>query len=506
MELRIIRGSITEIESDALIVNLFEGVTIPGGATGAVDGALHGLISESIARKEISGKLMETAFLHTNGKIGPKRVLVIGLGKSEDFDLRAVRNVSGAAIRFLREKGARSVTTIVHGAGIGALGMKEAARAVVEGTIIGLYRSDLYKKQEEPRNEIETFTIVEQNENKMVDLSAGAREGRILAEATNDARTLSNEPSNRMTPTILAERALKVAEEFGLGIEVLDEKKIAELKMGGLLSVAQGSIEPPRFIILRYHAGKDKKTLALVGKGITFDSGGISLKPGEGMQHMKYDKSGAAAVIHAMRAISELKPDINVIGLVPATENMPGGSAYKPADVITCMSGKTVEVLNTDAEGRMILCDGLTYAVQEGADYIIDIATLTGACVVALGNDYTGIMGNNRELIDRLKESADISGERMWELPLPKEYKELLKSNFADLANIGNRWGGAIQGGIFLQEFVEDVPWIHMDIAGTADTCFSGGPASSDKYMSPGATGVGVRTMTTLAMMLAKGK
>lgn len=491
------------MESDALIVNLFEGVKSPGGATGAVDQALGGAISDIIAGGEITGKLMETALLHTFGKIAPKKVLVIGLGKSEDFDLEAVRKVAGAAVRFLRGKGVRTVTSIVHGAGIGGLDTKDAARAMVEGTILGLYDADLYRTSGDKPGQVESFTIVERDGAKIPAIEAGAREGRILADATNDARTLGNEPSNKMTPTILAERARAVAEKFGLGYEEFDEKRMAEMNMGGILSVAQGSCNPPRLIVLKYRAGDDKPTLGLVGKGITFDSGGISIKPSEGMGAMKFDMSGGGAVIQAMRAIAELKPDVNVIGVIPAAENMPSGCAYKPGDVITFSNGKTVEITTTDAEGRMLLGDAITYAVRQGANYLIDIATLTGGCVVALGHDITGVMGNDRELLDKLKTTSKLTGERLWELPLPADYKDMLKSSIADMTNAGGRWGSAIQGGLFLEEFAEKLPWVHMDIAGTAYTSKDeGSSAASSSYRTSGATGVGVRTMAMLAMRL----
>lgn len=499
MEVRVVLGSIAEIESDALVVNLFEGVTSPGGATGAVDRALGGVISDLIASGEITGKLNKTALIHTQGKMAPKRALVVGLGKSEDFDYIAAAKASGTAARFLREKGSRRITTIVHGAGIGGLDPKNAARAVVEGAIIGLYDGDLYKTSDEDKQaEIEQFTIVERDADKIEEFEAGAHEGRILAGAANDARNLANEPANRMTPTILAERAQETASKAGLEIEVLDQERMAELGMGGLMAVAQGSTQPPRLICMRYRGKDGGTTLGLVGKGLTFDSGGISIKPHEGMQDMKYDMSGGAAVIMAMKAIAELKPAINVIGIVPASENMPSGSAYKPGDVIRFYSGKTAEVITTDAEGRMILADALTYAVKQGATHLVDIATLTGSCAIALGNNITGVMGNNSEFTNDLAEAARLTGEKVWELPLPPEYKEQLKSEIADMKNVGTRYGGALTGGLFLKEFVEDLPWVHMDIAGTADS------DSEEPYRAKGATGVGTRMLAMLAVVMAK--
>lgn len=498
MELRVVRGSITEVESDALVVNLFEGVTSPGGATGAVDRALDGMITELIQADEISGKLNKTALLHTHGKIAPKRVLVAGLGKSDQFDYIAAAKAAGTAARFLRDKGARTVTSIVHGAGIGGLNPKDAARATVEGTIVGLYRGDLYKTPDEDRKEIEQFTIVERDTGKIPDIEAGLREGRILGDATNDARTLGNEPPNKMTPTMLADRTRETAEKAGLEIEVLDQQQMMELGMGGLLGVAQGSTQPPKLIILTYRAKGSRRTLGLVGKGLTFDSGGISIKSHEGLQHMKCDMTGGAAVIGTMKAIAELKPNVNVIGIVPATENMLSGSAYKPGDVIKFYNGKTAEIITTDAEGRMILADAMTYAIRQGATHLVDIATLTGSCAIALGTNITGIMGNNREFTERLAEAARLAGEQVWELPLPPEYKDQLKSEIADIKNLGAKYGGALTAGLFLQEFVEALPWVHMDIAGTADT------DSEEPYRAKGATGVGVRTLAMLAVRLAE--
>ncbi|MHB0912244.1 MAG: leucyl aminopeptidase [Armatimonadota bacterium] len=485
MDVRVETVSVTEVECDALVVNLFSGVKSPGGATGAVDAALGGAISEAAASGETTGKQGETTLFHT--KLPAKRVLVVGLGKPEEFDLNAVRKVSGQAAKFLREKGCKKIATIVHGAGIGGLDPADAARATVEGAILALYRGDLYKAEKE-RNEIETFTLVERDPEKARVFETAAREGKILADATNYTRTLGDEPANRMTPAELAECAAELG-PLGVEVRVMLPDEMRSLGMGGLLAVAQGSREPARFIVMRWRGGGRK--LALVGKGITFDSGGISIKPSKGMGDMKYDMTGGAAVIGAMRAIAALKPAIEVIGIVPATENMPSGSAYRPGDVITMMSGKTVEISTTDAEGRMILADALTYAVREGAECIVDVATLTGACVVALGKGITGVMSNDRELLGRLDEAADSAGERVWELPLPKDYKDLLKSNIADLKNAGNRWAGAIQGGLFLQEFVEGVPWVHMDIAGPSDT-------------KDGATGVGVRTLAMLAKKLSR--
>jgi leucyl aminopeptidase len=498
VEIRVMQGSITEVESDALVVNLFEGVTVPGGATGAVDRALGGKITELIQAGEITGKANKTALIHTFGKIAPKRILVVGLGKSEDFDYIASAKAAGSAAKFLRDKGVRTITSIVHGAGIGGFEPLDAARATVEGTIIALYRGGLYKTSDEDETEVESFTIVEMDPEKIPEFEAGALEGRVLADATNDARTLTNEPSNIMTPTALADHARQVAEEYNLDIVILDREQMEALGMGGLLSVAQGSAQPPKLICLSYKAEGERPTLGLIGKGITFDSGGISIKPSEGMMDMKCDMAGGASVIHAMRAIADLKPNINVIGVVPAAENMPSGSAFRPGDVIKCYSGKTVEIVTTDAEGRMIVADAITFAIEKGANYLVDIATLTGSCVVALGQNVTGIMGNDEWLMDNVTDAAMLAGEQVWELPMPCEYMEQLKSEIADVKNCGTRWGGALTGGLFLKEFAQDLPWVHMDIAGTSDS------DKDEPYRAKGATGVGVRTLALLAMRLGE--
>lgn len=503
MDIKIVNKSAIEHECNALIVNIFEGVKIPGGATGAVDNAIHGIISRLISEEEITGKLMETTLIYTDGMIRPDRVLVMGLGKSEDFGAREIRMVSGAAVRYLQNKGVKKVASIVHGAGIGGLDPTEAAQAMVEGALIGAYQSDFYKTPSS-KKAIETFDIVEFDVDKIPSIESGMNLGKIMGEAVNNARNLGNEPSSVVTPEFLAEYTKVIANYAGLTYEEIDSWKMLELGMNAIISVGKGSANEPKLLSLKYTVGENRPTLALVGKAVTFDSGGISLKPSAGMHGMKFDMAGGAAVIEAMRVIGELKPNINVIGLVPCVENMPDGAAYKPGDIIRCMNGKTVEITTTDAEGRLILADSISYAVEQGADYIVDIATLTGACVVSLGNDITGIMGNDRKFIEVMKKTAEITGERVWELPLPADYMHLLKSSYADIRNAGERPAGAIQGGLFIQEFVNEVPWIHMDIGGTADFSSGSGPADGSKYMAMGATGMGVRTLSTLAFELGK--
>jgi len=503
MEIKAVINQVEKHECGALIINLFEGVKIPGGATGAIDFELKGMISRLISEGEITGKLMETTLLHTDDLINPDRVLVLGLGKQKDFGTTEIRKASGAAVRFLQSKGIKRIATIVHGAGIGGIDIRDAAQALVEGSIIGAYDSGLYKTSDD-KKEIESLTIVERDTSKLADIETSINIGHIIGDSVNNARTLGNEPSCVVTPEYLAEYIKPLAGYPGMEYEELDVCQLQEMGMNAIMSVGQGSANPPRLIILRYMVDSSKPTIAFVGKAVTFDSGGISIKPSSGMHEMKFDMVGGAAVIETMRIIGELKPDINVIGLIPAVENMPGGGAYRPGDIITCFNGKTVEITTTDAEGRLILADALAYAVKLGADYIVDIATLTGGCVVALGNDITGVMGNDPKFMKALKQTAEITGERVWELPLPEDYKDLLDSSFADMTNAGGRPAQTIQGGLFLNEFVGEVPWIHMDIGGTGDMSSAAGPKDRSKYLSMGASGMGVRTLSLLAERMSK--
>ena len=500
MEIRVVPKSITELEADALIVNLFDGVSSPSGATGDVDRALGGAITDLIQSGEIKGKLGEVTVVHTLGRIPARRVLVAGLGKAEAFDLEKVRVVSAAAVRKARDLGAAHVASIVHGAGIGKLDHKQAAAAVVEGTLLGLYTFKEYQKRGEEDKEVREFTLVEIDAGKARAMADAARVGRIFAEGTNLARDLGNEPPNQLTPSALADRAAKVAEELGLECEVLDAEAMGRLGMGALLGVAQGSAEPPKMAVIKYqgHPG-GKETLALVGKGITFDTGGISLKPGQGMEEMKFDMCGAASVVGAMRIIGQLKPKINVLGVIPTAENMPGGKAQRPGDIVRAMNGKTIEIDNTDAEGRLILADAICYARKLGATRIVDIATLTGACVVALGHVASGVVANNDDLAEQVLAAGKASGEKFWRLPAYDEYKKQLKSDYADLKNTGGRPAGAITAGLFLAEFAEETPWAHLDIAGTANEL-----AEVAWQPNKGASGIPARTLARLALSLAE--
>ena len=499
MKIRVVRNDVASIKTPALVVNLFDGVKKPGGATGAVDKALDGVISQLIKDGEIKGKKGETTLIHTFGKIPASRVIVLGLGKRESFTTNTLREVTAASSRYLRRLGVTKAATIAHGTGIGGLDPLECGQAIGEGAILGLYRFKTYlTKGEDDQSELTELQIVEKTAKNASLLRKGIDKGRILAEAVLLARDMVNEPPNVMTPTRMAEIASQMAEEQGLEVKVLDKDQMQELGMGALLGVARGSVQPPKLIMLSYKGAPDsEENLGIVGKGITFDTGGISLKPPAGMEDMKGDMAGGASVIASMKAIAQLKPRINVTGIIGATENMPGGNAQRPGDVVRSMSGKTIEIINTDAEGRLVLADALYYARQQGVTRIVDIATLTGAMVVALGHAASGLMGNNQEFADQVISVGNDSGERMWQLPMYDDYKEEIKSNVADVKNSGGRPAGSISAAQFLSEFVDDTPWAHLDIAGTYLS------KSEKGYLVRGGTGVPTRTLVNLAMSLA---
>lgn len=502
-------GDAAQIETPALVVNLFQGVTHPGGGTGAVDQAMGGAIAQLIADGEIKGKLGEVTLIHTFERIPARRVVVAGLGEPDDFDTGAVRRVSGDVARFLRGKGVTDYATIAHGAGIGGLSAGESAQAIAEGTLLGLYKFDNYRTNGDGSNagdggaddDIQSVTIVEHDARIGDQLTAGVSVGTVLAESTMLARDLVNHPANVMTPTMMAETARQVADSVGLELDVMDRDRMGEHGMGAFLGVAQGSEEPPKLIVMTYRGDPDhpENNLGLVGKGITFDTGGISLKPAANMEEMKGDMAGGASVIAAMKAIGSLKPKINVTGLVAATENMPGGRAQRPGDVVTAMNGKTIEVINTDAEGRLVLADALCYARSLGITRLVDVATLTGAIIVTLGKACTGVMGNSDTLARDLRAAGDRSGERFWDLPMLEDYRELIESDVADMKNIGGPQAGSITAAMLLREFAEDADWVHLDIAGTSTA------SSSKGHLVKGATGVPTRTLAQLAMNLANG-
>jgi leucyl aminopeptidase len=497
VDIQVVAGSIQEREDALIVVNLFEGVTVPGGATGAVDQALGGAIGEAIATGDLRGKKGELSVFYGRGAIPAPRVLVVGLGPQDGFDLQSIREAAAAAAKKARDLGVTSFSSIVHGAGVGGMDPRAAAQAVVEGTVLGLYRYQELKNKEPDRTDPETFTLVQRDADQIAAVEAGAQVGQIVAEAACLARDLVNRPANYATPTDLAEVAIEIAGEFDkMRCQVLTEEDAAELEMGAFLGVAQGSDEPAAFIVLEHNPGQSElDTVVLVGKGITFDTGGISLKPGENMDRMRGDMGGAAAVLGAMLAVGQLDLPLHVVGLIPATENMPSARAYKPGDVLVAMNGKTIEVISTDAEGRLILADALAYAARFEPEAVVDLATLTGACVVALGRGVAaGMFGTDEGLMQRLRAAAQTSGERLWPMPLYDDYLDAIESLTADLANSGGRYGGVGTSAIFLRQFAEGYPWAHLDIAGMT---FEERPATPKRppHLAKGGTGFGVRLL-----------
>jgi len=448
------------------------------------DKSVQEAAAEVLSSGEVTGKPLETALLHNPLKLKAKRLLLLGGGKAKKFAASDLRKLAGVAVRSLKSKAVRNFAFLVPG----DVNLEDAVKAIVEGAFVGIFDSDTYKSDRK-NQKIDSLTIVATGDQAA--LQKALDEARIVGESQNFTRDLVNEPSNRMTPTILAERAKRMAQEVGLKCEVYGADKIKELKMGAFWGVAQGSDEPPALIVMRYEpaGAPDKPVLGLVGKGITFDTGGISIKPSDGMEKMKYDMAGGATMIGAMRAIALLKPKVKVIGIVCATENMPSGKAQKPGDIQTAMSGKTIEIINTDAEGRLVLADGLCYARQLGCTHLVDAATLTGAVVVALGYYNAGVFSNDDALYERFNKALAKSGEKMWRLPVTDEYLDQTRSSIADLMNTGGRWGGASTAAAFLKEFAEDTPWIHLDIAGTAWM------EDQKPWIAKGPSGIAVRSL-----------
>jgi leucyl aminopeptidase len=442
---------------------------------------------------EFAAASCETVLLHAPAGFKAERILLVGLGKLTTSE---VRKAAGAAVRFAKPRKLRELTIAIP-EGLDPLA---ATRALVEGAYIGDFDPDTYRSDRKDQS-IEQLNVLAGSGAKPAAIEAGLREGVILGEAQNFTRSLVNEPGNVMTPTVLGQKASEMCRQYGLRCEVYGAEKLKELKMGAFWGVAKGSEEPPALIVMTYRPKNAPATpvLGLVGKGITFDTGGISIKPADGMEKMKYDMAGGAAMIGAMQAIAQLKPAVEVIGVVCAAENMPSGTAMKPGDVQIAMSGKSIEIVNTDAEGRLVLADGLAYARQLGATHLIDAATLTGACVVALGMVNAGSFSNDEETYRHFTAALEISGERFWRLPLDEEYKDQIKSSIADIMNTGaTRWGGAINAAMFLKEFVEDTPWIHLDIAGVAWT------EEQKAWMAKGPSGIAVRTITEWVRTYAK--
>ncbi|HLZ41889.1 MAG TPA: leucyl aminopeptidase [Candidatus Sulfotelmatobacter sp.] len=460
-----------EVETESLVAVVLDHSNAPATdknkkpelKVASSDPAIQSCAADLLDSGEVSGKPLETNLLHKPAGLKAKRLLLLSGGSSKKFSSYDLRRLAGTAVRTLKSRGIRSFA-FISPSGIPA---EQAVRAIVEGAHVGNFDPDYYRSDRKDQK-IDDGTVIVSGDKAA--LEKVATEAQIIGESQNFTRDLVNEPSNRMTPTILAERAKKMCAEVGLKCEVYGPDKIKEMKMGAFWSVAQGSDEPPALIVMTYEpAGAPAKpVIGLVGKGITFDTGGISIKPADGMEKMKYDMAGGATMIGAMRAIALLKPKVKVIGIVCATENMPSGKAQKPGDVQIAMSGKSIEIINTDAEGRLVLADGLHYAKQLGCTHLVDAATLTGAVVVALGYANAGVFANDDEMYNRFHLANEKAGEKMWRLPLDDEYKDQIRSSIADIMNTGGRWGGAVTAAMFLKEFAEETPWIHLDIAGTA--------------------------------------
>ena len=486
------------VRVDALVLPIFsDGVA--SAQIDSVDRKLGGVIDELRSGGEIKGREGESQTLPAvNGKVGAKRVIVVGLGARADLTPASIAKYAGTGVRSAAARNLSTIAIVLPDAP--PFNLVEAGEAVAEGALMATFDPSPYRsKRESTPDKVKSVTVIAPGSAASKQLGEGIARGTVLGEAANLTREMVNTPSNDMTPTHLAEQAKTVAKKHGLKITVLDRPDMKKLRMGSFLSVAAGSEEPPKMIALEYRGDpKSKTVLGLVGKGITFDTGGISLKPALDMDAMKGDMAGGATVVGAMSAIAQLKPKANVIGIVVATENMPSGKATKPGDVVRAMNGKSIEIINTDAEGRLVLADGLCWARKLGATHLVDIATLTGAAVIALGHTTTGVMSNDRELVDLFHTATRPYGERYWELPLFPEYAELIKSPIADMKNSGGRPAGTIFGAMFIKEFVDDKPWIHLDIAGTSWAERDAG------HIVKGPTAVGLRPMVALAELLGK--
>ncbi|MDX1566683.1 MAG: leucyl aminopeptidase [Longimicrobiales bacterium] len=495
MNVRAASEDLLEQETPLLAIPIFrEGEELSPFAA-RVDDALGGALGRARAAGDLSGRDGVTELFHRpEGVGGPERILAVGVGKKEAYDAEAVRKFAGRVVRFAEERRLKTLSVAVEAAGDLEIG--DAAGAAAEGVVLAAWRFRELKtgagEEDDSPIQVEEVVIGGSGDGP-ADTTAvdeGVRIGGAQARGENLARTLQQHPGNLMTPTVLAEKAREMSEEMGLEYRVLGPEEMEEEEMGALLAVARGSEEEPRLIIMEHRGGKEGDApLILVGKGLTFDAGGISIKPSSGMEDMKFDMSGGAAVIGAMRAVAELGIPLNVVGIVPSSENLPSGSAVKPGDVVRTREGKTVEVINTDAEGRLILSDALSYAQGWNPAAMVDCATLTGSCVVALGHRASAVMGNDDDLVEELRAAGDRSGERCWPLPLWKEYRKQLDSETADLKNVGGRPAGSITAGKFLQEFVGEARWAHLDIAGTA---YGDDPPP---YLRKGAYGVPTRLL-----------
>ena len=490
------KGNLVDEKADLLVLNLFAGEKF-GGAVAAVNAKLDGLVETIAKEDQFKAALGSTLSIRTNGAIPAKRLLIVGLGDKKKFSEETVRVAAAASLNVAKAIGAKSVVSVLHGAGGAEYAARLCGKAIAEGVLLADYEFAKYKKEPVKKSPT-TFAIVTTDGKKARSAAEGAKLGETYARATILARNLVNTPPSHMVPADLVEAAKAVVKASpGVKIKVLNRAQLEKMGAGGLLGIAKGSEHEPFLVHMTYSPKvlatarpKALKSIALVGKAVTFDSGGLSLKPANSMETMKCDMAGAAAVIGAFSAIAELSPNAEVHGIFGAVENMPSGTAVRPGDVLTIMNGKTMEIKNTDAEGRVTLADTLTYATRLKPNAIIDLATLTGACVVALGEEITGLMSNDDALALKVDAAAKSAGELMWRLPLPEEYKELIKTDIADYKNDAPRWGGSLTAGLLLREFVNDIPWVHLDIAGPA---FAEHPINA--YTKKGGTGHAVRTL-----------
>ena len=497
MELTAASGGILDQRAESYVVPITEGPRRLSGAAAQVNARSGGVIAKMRRDGLLKGTKGEITVLPALGEMPGKRIVVLGTGPEGKRGVDGLRGLAGTLARRLRALDAGRVALAVSAPLPPAGGdLERAAEAIAEGLVLGSYRFDRHRTREEdaPTGTVRSVSLVSGSARQAAAVERGLVRGRILAEATNEARDLENEPANRMTPSDIAAHAMELATAVGLECTVIERGEAERLGMGSYLSVAAGSVQPPKFIVLRYRGAGRARPLALVGKGITFDTGGISLKPGAGMEAMKADMSGAATVIAAMRAIGRLRPRVNVLAIAPCTENMPGGSATKPGDVVYAMDGQSIEVINTDAEGRLVLADGLAYARREDASAIVDVATLTGAMSIALGAVRSGVFASTNRLYQELERASDAAGERIWRFPLDDEYAQALRSDVADLKNVGGRPAGAITAAKFLQRFAGDTPWAHMDIAGVMSVDRDRGE------WVKGSSGTPARTLVHLAL------
>lgn len=484
MEIIATNEKLDQVKGDILVLFFFQEEK-PSGEVAELDKIISGSISQAIKLGDFKGNLFEVTPIYTHGKAEVTRVFLVGAGKKEDFDKYVARNIAGSAARRALKLGPRKVSVLLND--------YINAEDVIEGFGLAAFDPGIHKSKKENPGQIEELVLIGSVDDKTV------KKARSIVQASNWVRELTSQPSNIVTPAKMVDEARKLAKTFKFGIEVINETEAKKRGFGAFVGVAKGSAEPSYVVVLKYSANS-KETLAVVGKGITFDSGGISLKPSDKMHEMKYDMAGAAAGFGFMKLVGELKPKLNVIMITPLTENLPGGRAQKPGDVMKSLSGKTIEVINTDAEGRLVLADGLTFAQSLGATKIVDLATLTGAVIVALGNEAAAILGNKKSFTDTVISASKSAGERLWELPLYPEHKELLKSDIADIANIPpSRGAGVIAGAVFLKEFIDDsIDWVHLDIAGTAWL------DGEKPYMAKGASGFGLRTLVNLTEILER--